>query len=152
MLITAFHGFCMALADSVPGVSGGTIAFILGFYDRFINALHDVFRPDAAARKAALRYLAKLGVGWAVGMVSCVVLLSSLFEQHIYFMSSLFLGLTVISLPFVALTERDALKNLRNAWFALLGAALLLALEAMKKKMEQGAVGTTAPKKGESAA
>lgn len=35
MLLTAFHGFCMALADSVPGVSGGTIAFILGFYDRF---------------------------------------------------------------------------------------------------------------------
>lgn len=38
MILTAFHGFCMALADSVPGVSGGTIAFILGFYDRFINA------------------------------------------------------------------------------------------------------------------
>ena len=26
MILTAFHGFCMALADSVPGVSGGTIA------------------------------------------------------------------------------------------------------------------------------
>lgn len=36
MLLTAFHGFCMALADSVLGVSGGTIAFILGFYDRFM--------------------------------------------------------------------------------------------------------------------
>ena len=33
--ITPFHGFCMALADSVPGVSGGTVAFILGFYARF---------------------------------------------------------------------------------------------------------------------
>ena len=29
----------MALADSVPGVSGGTIAFIMGFYDKFINSL-----------------------------------------------------------------------------------------------------------------
>lgn len=28
MILTVFHGFCMALADSVPGVSGGTIAFI----------------------------------------------------------------------------------------------------------------------------
>lgn len=42
MVLTPFHGFCMALADSVPGVSGGTVAFILGFYDRFINALHDL--------------------------------------------------------------------------------------------------------------
>ena len=33
MIVTAFHGFCMALADSVPG---GTIAFILGFYERFL--------------------------------------------------------------------------------------------------------------------
>ena len=40
MIYTIFGGFCMALADSVPGVSGGTIAFILGFYDNFIGSLH----------------------------------------------------------------------------------------------------------------
>ena len=39
MILTAIDGLCMAVADSVPGVSGGTIAFILGFYDRFIDAL-----------------------------------------------------------------------------------------------------------------
>ena len=32
MIRTMINGFCMALADSVPGVSGGTIALILGFY------------------------------------------------------------------------------------------------------------------------
>ena len=32
----------MALADSVPGVSGGTIAFILGFYDKFIGSLEKI--------------------------------------------------------------------------------------------------------------
>lgn len=52
MILTAFHGFCMALADSVPGVSGGTIAFILGFYERFLNALHDLFREKGPARRA----------------------------------------------------------------------------------------------------
>ena len=35
-VINFIRGFFMALADSVPGVSGGTIAFILGFYDNFI--------------------------------------------------------------------------------------------------------------------
>ena len=29
MIINFIRGFCMALADSVPGVSGGTIAFLL---------------------------------------------------------------------------------------------------------------------------
>lgn len=33
VLQDGFHGFCMALADSVPGVSGGTVAFIMGFCD-----------------------------------------------------------------------------------------------------------------------
>lgn len=39
ILIDAFQGFCMALADSVPGVSGGSIAFLMGFYDEFISSL-----------------------------------------------------------------------------------------------------------------
>ena len=63
MILTAIHGFCMALADSGPGVSGGTIAFILGFYDRVLNALHSLFGKDADARKSAIIYLLKLGLG-----------------------------------------------------------------------------------------
>ena len=42
MIRTLINGFCMALADSVPGVSGGTIALILGFYDNFIGSIHDL--------------------------------------------------------------------------------------------------------------
>ena len=53
MIINALRGFCMALADSVPGVSGGTIAFLLGFYDSFINSLNDIMGRDNAKRKKA---------------------------------------------------------------------------------------------------
>ena len=132
MIVTAFHGFCMALADSVPGVSGGTIAFILGFYDRFLDALYALFGKDSAARKTALRYLLKLGVGWAAGMVACMLVLSGLFEKNIYFMSSLFLGLTLASLPFIVLAERSALKKRSAAPFALLGAALVVGLTLLR--------------------
>ena len=41
-ILNFIRGFCMALADSVPGVSGGTIAFILGFYDDFVNLLNNI--------------------------------------------------------------------------------------------------------------
>ena len=40
MIIDFIRGFFMALADSVPGVSGGTIAFLMGFFDKFINSLN----------------------------------------------------------------------------------------------------------------
>ena len=140
MILTAFHGFCMALADSVPGVSGGTIAFILGFYDRFLDALHDLFGKDGAARKAALIYLLKLGTGWAAGMIACVLALSSLFEKNIYFMSSLFLGLTLASIPFIVAAERAALKKLRSAPFALLGAAVVVGLTLLRGSSALGSV------------
>ena len=39
-IVNLIRGFFMALADSVPGVSGGTIAFILVFYDKFIRWLN----------------------------------------------------------------------------------------------------------------
>ena len=53
----------MALADSVPGVSGGTIAFILGFYDKFISSISDVFYGDKQNKISAIKFLAVLGIG-----------------------------------------------------------------------------------------
>ena len=53
MIMKILGGFLMALADSVPGVSGGTIAFILGLYDDFINSLNNIVSKDKEKRKAA---------------------------------------------------------------------------------------------------
>ena len=133
MILSAFHGFCMALADSVPGVSGGTIAFILGFYDRFLDALHGLFGKDPGARRDAVRYLLKLGLGWVIGMGTCVLVLSQLFAAHIYFMSSLFLGLTLTSFPLVVRAEADVLRGrVKNLPFAALGLALVVGLTLLR--------------------
>ena len=85
MIWQIFHGFCMALADSVPGVSGGTVAYILGFYERFISALDDLFSGSMRERRDALLYLIKLGLGWVIGMVASMLVLSKLFESNITF-------------------------------------------------------------------
>ena len=76
MLLIPFHGFCMALADSVPGVSGGTVAFIMGFYDQFIGSVHDLAFGKMEDKKKAITYLIKLGIGWIIGMGLAVVILS----------------------------------------------------------------------------
>ena len=92
MIKEAIGGFCMALADSVPGVSGGTVAFIMGFYDQFIGSVHDLAFGKMEDKKKAIAYLIKLGIGWIIGMGLAVVILSALFESHIYVVSSLFIG------------------------------------------------------------
>ena len=69
-MLSAFHGLCMALADSVPGVSGGTIAFILGFYDDLLRALQGLFNGKGPVRRQSLRALLRFGIGWGVGMAA----------------------------------------------------------------------------------
>lgn len=121
-LINAFWGFCMALADSVPGVSGGTIAFILGFYDKFVNSLNDVFYGSWEEKKKALWFLFKLGTGWAVGMCLATLVLTSLFEKNIYSISSLFIGFIIFSIPSIVKEEKDNIKGkYKNIIFLLLG-------------------------------
>lgn len=113
MLKEGMHGFCMALADSVPGVSGGTVAFIMGFYDRFIGSVHDLAFGKMKEKKSALMYLAKLGVGWVIGMAMAVALLSALFESHIYAVSSLFIGFIAGAIPLIIKEENP--KGYLNA-------------------------------------
>ena len=79
-IIQFIRGFCMALADSVPGVSGGTIAFLLGFYDKFIDSIDDLLTGTKEERKDAFVFLIKLGIGWISGFVIAVLILTSVFE------------------------------------------------------------------------
>lgn len=121
-LINAFRGFCMALADSVPGVSGGTIAFILGFYDKFINSLDDLVYGDKEKKKKALFFLIKLGIGWIIGLAFATLVLTSLFEKQIYKVSSVFMGFIVFSIPLIIKEEKECLKGKYiNLIFTLIG-------------------------------
>ncbi len=126
-LTNFFNGFMMALADSVPGVSGGSIAFILGFYDNFVNALDSLLYKDK--RKEGLKYLFKLGIGWVFGMGLSVLILTKVFETHIYQISSLFIGFILLSIPIIIKDEKDTLKkNYFNVFFAILGIVLVVAI------------------------
>lgn len=129
MITNLVRGFCMALADSVPGVSGGTVAFLMGFYDRFIASIDNALHGTRTERGAALRFLGKLGAGWLVGIALAAFTLSSLFEAHPYAVSSLFLGLVACSIPLVLHRERQTLRGqLKFAPLALIGFALVAAI------------------------
>ena len=121
----------MALADSVPGVSGGTIAFILGFYDKFINSLNSLVstKSNKEEKLESLKFLIKIGIGWAVGMVLAVLFISSVFTTHIYKISSLFLGFIIFSLPLIFREEKaEIVGKYKNIIFAVIGILLVAAI------------------------
>jgi len=135
MLRTAINGFFMALADSVPGVSGGTIALIMGFYDKFIGSINKVIYGGLDEKKEGIIYLLKMFVGWAIGMAAAVLVLTAFFEKNIYAVSSLFLGFILPSIFIIAKEEYPVIKNkYQYIPFVLLGAAIVAALTFFNMK------------------
>ena len=101
------RGFLMGGADIIPGVSGGTIALILGIYERLVFALSRVDltffghlrRGEllAAARHIDLRFLVTLGCGVAIGVVSLAGLMHYLLEHQRQHTQAAFFGLILAS-------------------------------------------------------
>lgn len=116
----------MALADSVPGVSGGTIAFLLGFYDKFIDSLDDLISGTKEERIEAIKFLIKIGIGWVVGFCMAILFITAVFDSHIYQISSLFIGFILFALPIIIMEEKACLKGKYiQMVFILVGAGLV---------------------------
>lgn len=140
MLKEIVNGFCMALADSVPGVSGGTVAFIMGFYDKFIGSIHGFVFGKMEEKKKALKYLAKLGIGWGIGMVLAVLILSALFDSQIYTVSSLFIGFIAGAIPLIVIEEKESFREFgKGILFCIIGIVVVAGIAWMN-----GQVGTSA--------
>ncbi|MCD8328042.1 MAG: DUF368 domain-containing protein [Ruminococcus sp.] len=118
----------MALADSVPGVSGGTIAFIMGIYDEFIGSIDGLITGNKQERIKSLKFMVKLGIGWIIGFIAAVLVLSSVFESHIYVISSLFLGFIIFAIPIIVREEKETIKASR--WWQLIFLILGIAIVA----------------------
>ncbi len=71
-IILVIKGFFMGIANVIPGVSGGTIAIILGIYEKFISAISNLFKDI----KENFRFLIPV----VIGMVLAILILSSVIE------------------------------------------------------------------------
>jgi putative membrane protein len=103
----AARGFCMGAADIVPGVSGGTMAFILGIYEELLHALH-AFNLDFLRRLFSLRFkeafaifpwrfLLALGLGIVAAIFTLAEGLHWALQNHPEFIWAFFFGLVLAS-------------------------------------------------------
>lgn len=142
---TAIQGFCMAMADAVPGVSGGTIAFVMGFYDRFIESLDNIISGSREQKKSALIFLLKLGAGWVVGFICTVLALGRIFDSHIYELCSLFLGLSLFAVPIIVRDEWETIKGKYvHILFALPGVAIVAVITYLNQSLSRGSMDISA--------
>ncbi|WP_319466554.1 DUF368 domain-containing protein [uncultured Pseudodesulfovibrio sp.] len=96
-------GFCMGAADIIPGVSGGTIAFITGIYSQLVDAIRSfdldfakrlcLFDLTGALAGTHLRFLACLLFGILTAVVSMARVMNYMLHSHPVEIWSLFFGL-----------------------------------------------------------
>ena len=111
-IVLALKGCAMGMADVVPGVSGGTIAFISGIYEELLDSIRSV---DATALRLLLRFrlaefwrhingrfLLPVLLGIAVAIFSLARLMTYLLTNHPIAIWSFFFGLIVASALLVA--------------------------------------------------
>lgn len=107
-------GVAMGAANVIPGVSGGTIAFISGIYERLINALKsldlDALKLLTQGKIKALLvhvdfwFLVSLFAGVALSIISLAKLLKYLFGEYPVLVWAFFFGLILASIYFVGRT------------------------------------------------
>lgn len=110
VILNMLKGVAIGLANVIPGVSGGTMALMLGIYERLIRAIHNIggatllapFRGRAALREQLRRtdalFLLSIGTGAALAAIGAAKLLLYLLEHHHDPTYGFFFGLVVLSL------------------------------------------------------
>ncbi|SEW27675.1 DUF368 domain-containing protein [Natrinema salifodinae] len=139
------YGLCMGTADALPGVSGGTVALLLGFYGRLIAAV-TAFTPGRAivilrgyrperrdrAREALLemdlQFLLPLGVGMVTAVVLIADVVSSLAESQPVALFGFFTGLIAASA--ITLGRSLTFDSPKHVAAAVTGAGIALVVAA----------------------
>lgn len=138
-IIVAMKGACMGLADAIPGVSGGTMALILGIYERFIGAISAlgpttlgmmVRRPFWAALFSALIPGREAAPGYSVDAVTTMA-------HHVAFLINVLVGILtgiligVLVLPVLMTSYPTAM---RGFFFGLVLASILIPYDLIKQR------------------
>ena len=127
-LVIIFKGIAMGAADVVPGVSGGTIAFISGIYEELIESIDKVnigvlkvwkkegFKAAWASINGS--FLLALFSGIAISILSLAKLIKWLLHNEPILLWSFFFGLVLASILYIA-------KQI-NSWSAKLIIAIII--------------------------
>ncbi|MEM6771811.1 MAG: DUF368 domain-containing protein [Bacteroidota bacterium] len=106
-------GMAMGIAEAIPGVSGGTIAFITGIYERLLDAIGGILGPKvvgklrkegitSAYQAADGNFLVQLGVGMVLGLAIAVFSITELLANYPPVVWAFFFGLIISSAIYVA--------------------------------------------------
>lgn len=147
-LFIFLKGAAMGAANVIPGVSGGTVAFITGIYERLINGIKS-FGPHSLklllsgkfrefAKATDLWFLSLLGFGVVASILTLARVLDYLFENQAVLVWSFFFGLILASILFVGAKVKQ--WGFGPVIGFLVGASIAVAIALLKPASESDSI------------
>lgn len=117
-------GFVIGSSMSVPGVSGGTMAILLGIYDKLISSISN-FLKDI---KGNTIFLVKFCLGAGIGIGSLAFVIQWALEKFPFIISFLFLGAVVGGIPALYVKTKEKKFRISSFIYFVLGLAIVIAI------------------------
>ena len=112
-----FYGIIMGIANVIPGVSGGTMAIILNFYDRLMESI----TFNLKVIKKNISFLVPLGIGLVIGILGLSKVMNILLSDYPTQTYFAFIGIIIGSLPLIwSKAKRSDKKIQTSSWIALI--------------------------------
>lgn len=123
-LMIMLKGFIIGSSMSVPGVSGGTMAILLGIYDRLIHAISNFLKD----MKGNTIFLFKFCLGAGIGIGSLAFLIQWLLEKFPFVVSFFFLGAVIGGIPALYQKTKERKFSLSSFLYFLLGLGIVISI------------------------
>lgn len=125
-------GILIGVSNIIPGVSGGTIAFILGIYDFLTEAIANYFSCSWEKRKEYTIFLLQIGIGVITGIILFARLIEYMYGNYPEQTSFFFIGLILSSIPVILKDGGEKLKT-KGVFSFCLGFFVILLLINLEK-------------------
>ncbi|MDK4337113.1 DUF368 domain-containing protein [Corynebacterium accolens] len=123
-ILNAVRGALIGMAELVPGISGGTVALIVGIYERAVRNANDLISGNF--KKVEWSFLGSVAVGMLIAVFGFSTLLSNFVDNNVSASSALFLGMVVISIIVPLSTLSKAERTAPSSIIAFIAAAVVI--------------------------
>lgn len=134
-IILFLKGIVIGIANIIPGVSGGTMAVVMGIYDRLIEAIGGVL-TDSKRRISHFIFLTVIALGAITGILLLAPAIEISLDQYHALTMLFFMGLIIGSTPMIV--KKSGLKSITlfNLFWLSLGIIIVLTLGASPESKE----------------
>lgn len=128
-ILLVIKGFFIGIANVIPGVSGGTIALILGIYEDLISSINNFFKDV----KKHIKFLLPLGIGMILSVLTMSKAIGVAYEKAPVPTFMFFVGLVIGGIPLIkSKIDKKKKKNNINYVIGVLTFLLVVFLASYK--------------------